>query len=144
MSKNAPETYGTDVAAMDDADGLFSPVTGLGAVRQAAYHRLTNDSVLGTTDPDEPNENTDDWGYDVQRLAGMRTDDIASIQPTLSGVLQRDPRIDSADVSIQQTRVGSSLWSVVLTVTCTTALGPFSLVLGINDVTVAILGGSPA
>ena len=47
MARNEPSTYGTDVACFDDADGLFSAVTGIGSVIQDAYHRITTDDILG-------------------------------------------------------------------------------------------------
>lgn len=141
MSANDPTAYGRDVRCFDDADALWSEVTGLGVIAQDVYHRLTNDSVLGSTD-EEPNPDAENWGFDVQKLAGMSIDDLASLPPIISAAVQRDPRIATCDVSYQSKRtVGGRFYNVILTVVCTTALGTFRLVLGINDVTVAILGG---
>lgn len=144
MSTNPAEAYGKDVRCFDDADALWSDVTGLGVVVQDVYHRLTNDSVLGSTE-EAVNPDADNWGFDVTRLAGMSIDDLASMPPVISAAAQKDPRVATCDVSIQSKRVvGGRFYNVILTVICTTALGPFRLVLGINDVTVAILAGASA
>jgi len=63
-------------------------------VRDEVLHRLTTDSVLG------PSPEAADWGFDVRSRLGARMsdDDIAALGPTLSAVLQKSGRIDSADV----------------------------------------------
>lgn len=135
MAQNTPSAYGTDLLCIDDADELFSDVTGIQVVAQDAYHRLTNDTVLG--------EGGEDWGYDVTKLLGMTTAQIAAMPPTISAALQKDERIQAADVTITQNkRVGSQLWSIIITAICYTAEGPFTLILGVSDLTVAILAGS--
>lgn len=133
MATNSAAAYGRDLKCFDDADAIFSSVQGIAVVAQSAYHRLTNDTVLG--------KGGADWGFNVIRLCGMSMARLAGQQPLISAALQKDPRIRTAEVSLQPIPAGAGLWRVILTVTCITALGPFTLILGINDATVAILEG---
>lgn len=133
MATNPAAAYGRDIKCFDDADAILSSAQGLDVVQQAAYHRLTNDTVLGVGGAD--------WGFNVVKLCGMPMARVAGMPPIISAYLQKDQRIRTAAVSLQPVAAGVGLWRVILTATCITALGPFSLVLGINDVTVAILEG---
>ncbi len=65
-------------------------------IRDEVYHRLTTDSVLGAS------PEASDFGFNVSRNLGaeMSDDDIASLGPMLSAVLQRSGRLDSADVKV--------------------------------------------
>lgn len=130
MARNVPSAYGTDIACTRDADALFSSVTGLDVVKQAALHRLTADSVLGP--------GGDGWGYDCRRLAGAPASKLQGLQPVLSEVLQRDDRILAADVKITATTT-RGLADVRIEATCLTAEGPFDLVLNISDLTSATI-----
>lgn len=132
MAKNSASAYGKDVACMRDADSLFSAVTGLDVVRQAAFHRITTDSVLGPRG--------DGWGFDCRGLLGMSTRELAKMQPTISEVLQRDDRILSADVTLTSTTT-RGLADVVVKATCITAEGPFDLVVNVLDLTIGMLEG---
>lgn len=143
MSANPADSYGRDVLCVDDADPLFSDVTGLAVVAQDCYHRLTNDSVLGSIDGEDPNEETDNWGFDVQRLAGERSDRVSGFSARIADALQKDPRVKTADVIVKPQRFISNgqLFNLSVAARVTTALGTFTLVLGINDVTVGIISG---
>lgn len=147
MSANPADAYGKDILCIDDADDLFSDVTGLAVVAQDCYHRLTNDSVLGSIDGEPPNEETDNWGFDVTRLVGMRSDKIPGVTPQIAAALEKDPRVKTAEVIVKPERFrapNGQLFDLTLAARCTTPLGTFTLVLGISDVTVAIIGGSPS
>lgn len=130
MAKNAPSSYGKDIRCYTDADALFSTVTGVDLVKQDAFHRITTDSVLGP--------GGDGWGFDCRRLLGMSTRVLAGMQPFLSEVLQRDDRIQSADVTLAATTT-RGLADVIIKAACVTEEGPFELVMSVQDLTAGIL-----
>ena len=132
MARNPAAYYGRDVACVLDADPIFSSVTGIEVVRQAAYHRLMCDDVLGP--------GGDGWGYDCRRLLGMKSSRLVAMGPVLSSVLQRDERILTADVRIESVQT-NGLQDVRITVTCTTDAGPFSFVMSVADLTAGTIEG---
>lgn len=106
------------------------------------FRRLTNDSVIG----DSPE--AIDFGDDVRKLQGARlTDgDIAGLGPRYSAVLQRSPRILTADVTV--TRMPSAPGQVALRfdVSVTSEVGPFDFLYELNGTTfsqVGVTAGSP-
>jgi hypothetical protein len=125
--------YGTDFACDSDADELLSTVSGLDVVRQDALHRLLTDDVLG---PDGIG-----WGYDCRKMLGMDPKKVALMGPLLSGVLQQDDRIDSADVAVTVIPGESGLDEVSVSAVCCTAAGPFSLTMNVSDFTASTLVG---
>ncbi len=130
MARNPASSYGIDIACMRDADSLFTSATGLDVVKQAAFHRVTTESVLGP--------GGSGWGFDCRRLLGMPASKLSTMQPTISEVLQRDDRILGADVSLTQTTT-RGLADVRLKATCITAEGPFDLIMNVLDLTVGDL-----
>jgi hypothetical protein len=130
MATNPAASYGTDIACLFDADELFTSVTGIDAVYQDAFHRLTVDNLIG---PDG-----DGWGFDVRNLLGIRSSRLAAFQPVIAEVLKRDPRIETAAVTITSTTT-NGLTDVVVDVKCTTAQGPFEFTLSVASLTAAIL-----
>lgn len=132
MAVNNPAAYGRDVRCVVDADPLMSEVVGLDVVVQDAIHRITTDAVRGP--------GGEDFGFDCTRLLGMPTGDLAALQPTIAEVLQRDTRIDTADVTLTATTT-NGLADVIIKATCTTALGPFSFVKSVLELTAADLEG---
>lgn len=132
MARNPAVNYGRDVACLLDADPLLSSVAGVDVVRQAAYHRLMCDDILGP--------GGDGWGYDCRRMLGMKSSQLSAMQPVLSEVLQRDQRILTADVQIRSVRT-NGLDDVRIAVRCTTDAGPFSFVLSVADLTAATIEG---
>jgi hypothetical protein len=137
MARNAASAYGRDIRCVRDADALFTEAVGLDVVKQDAIHRLTTDNVLG--DDGTGSLVIEGWGFDVRRLLGMSASKLASHQPILTEVLTRDPRIDTADVQLERT-VTAGLEDIVITVDCTTALGPFRLVRRVSDLSADDLG----
>ncbi len=133
MAVNPPLLYGVDLACIEDASALFGATAGIPLVRQDAIHRLTTDSILGP--------GGDDWGYNVSRLLGMPVSQLPGMQPILSGVLTRDPRVDTADVRLTPTRTSNGTADVLLEASCGTALGPFSIVAPVSDVSSAFIEG---
>ncbi len=111
--------FGTDIACMRDADSLFTSTSGVALVRQDAFHRITTDSVLGV--------GGDDWGFDSRRLLGANTTTLKARQMTLAAVIQRDPRVLTADVIITATST-NGIADVAIVANCTTAEGPFDII----------------
>lgn len=134
MAANDALAYGVDVASVVDADALFTEAVGLDVVKQDAIHRLSTDNILG---PDG-----EGWGYNTVRLLGMPDTQLAGMSPILSEVLLRDERIDTADVAVQPFDNGDGTRSVRILVECDTALGPFSFVKAIGNLTLADLEGT--
>jgi hypothetical protein len=114
--------FGRDIAVSaltEDADDIFSEVTGVQLVRQDLRHRLLTDSVLGPDGADN--------GFDVRKRLGATVGTAAATQSRIKRVALKDQRIKSAAVSIDEATTGG-LRSQTITVICGTALGPFRLV----------------
>lgn len=131
MATNPETYYGLDLACVSDADELFSGVVGVDTVRQDAIHRLTTESVLGP--------GGDDWGYDCRKLLGMKSDELARMQPTIIEVLTRDDRIETADVTLEASINSNSMSDVTITVQCETVLGPFEFTKFVSELTLEYL-----
>ena len=136
MAQNEPTSYGRDIRCVSDADELFTEAVGIDVVRQDAIHRITTDDILG--DDGTGSFFIRGWGYDVRKLLGMPTRRIRSQQPLISAALLNDPRIYTADVRLTPTTV-NGLADVQIEIECTTALGPFSLVRLVSELTAADL-----
>lgn len=132
---NDPTAYGSDLACLDDATDNYDVVVGLPVVQQSAYHRLTNDTILGDPDDTECSE----YGYDCTRLLGMTQAQLTGKQAFLSGVLQRDDRITAADVKLTATTKDDGNLDVLVDATCYTAQGPFRFVFPVSQLTSAAL-----
>ncbi len=128
------ELFGRDLRGVADSDTIFSEAVGLEVVRQDAIHRLTTDSILG--DDGTGSEVIEDWGFDVRQLLGASSLNLVSYQPLLVAVLLRDPRIEIADVELEQDGDDISI-----SVRCETAEGPFEIVSSVSELT--RLGVSP-
>jgi hypothetical protein len=131
MATNPAADYGIDILAVRfdpvtrlailGADEFFSDATGLAIVRQDALHRILTDDVLGP--------GGQGWGRDVRRLLGSSTLNLAAQQPIFAEVLQRDPRIERADVTITSTTNSAGIATISFTAVCTTDAGPFELII---------------
>lgn len=128
MAQNPDVYYGNDLACLEDADDLFSGVVGLPVLLQDLYHRVTTRNVMGP--------GGEDWGDDCTTLLGMATAKALQQGPRFSAAVQRDPRVQTADVSIVQ---GQDPYSYVMSIAGLTAAGPFSLILGISTLTIDVL-----
>lgn len=132
MARNAPAVYGLTLDTRSgDLDPFFSTVDGIEGVAQDLQHRLSNDTVMGP--------GGEDWGINLRRLCGMPAAQIVRQGPRISDVIQRDDRIDSADVRVKLTKGTrfEGVYAGTVEVTAMTALGPFRRVFGFNDFTVA-------
>lgn len=111
-------------------------VTGPRLVAEAAYRRLTTPrGMLRGAEEEEV------YGLDLADLIGSATTaaDKATWPGRIAAELKKDERIETVSVSIveQADRPGSAF---IVTIDATTGEGPFSLQLGIEDVTIDVLG----
>jgi hypothetical protein len=119
MAVNPETNYGVDVACVQDADPMWSEVTGVALVRQDTIHVLTCDSFLGP--------NGDGRGFDVHKLLGMPAEQVITMGPTIAGTVLEDERILTCDVLLTPIYRPNGTVDIDLEVQCTTALGPFTL-----------------
>lgn len=128
--------FGRDLYCLDHAQpGRM--VSGLMAVAQNAYRFcITPPGTLRGTDEDLS------FGIDLPGLVGQLDDDqLAATLPARvhSGLTQADERIlDTATTITRSTDGPSSSW--MIGIACTTAEGPFKLVLSVDELTVELLG----
>lgn len=132
MAVNPATSYGTDVRCVIDADAFFTAATGLDILRQDLIHRLTTDDVLGPGGVA--------WGRDIRRLLGAPARDLPALQAVFEEVLQRDPRVQRATVTLTAT-TRTGLADVRFEAVCVTALGPFDLILSVLDLTNGTITG---
>jgi hypothetical protein len=116
VPRNPSAYYGSDIACINDADELWSEVSGLKLVVQDALHRITCDSVLGPKGAD--------WGYDLHNALGAKQPDLNRLQPRLIDVLTRDDRINTADVDLTAVNAGG-LVDISIHIKLDTQFGPF-------------------
>jgi hypothetical protein len=120
VAQNPALNYGVDIACVEDADELFSEVSGIPLVVQDMIHRITQKSFLGP--------NGDDRGIDVRKFCGAPQQDLTRAQPEIIEAITRDDRIQSADVTLTYTEGPDGTADASLRIDGVTALGPFSLV----------------
>lgn len=111
----------------------FRRATGIERVRNHVFHLFTTDQILAP-----PGSKDSDFGYDVRRLLGS-SQPVPAIQARLSGIAQKDPRVRTCTVRITETQTTGDDAEWRVEIDCTTSEGPFRMVLGVNQLTVAIL-----
>ncbi len=129
MALNTPDQYGIDIACISDADDLLSAVSGIALVVQDAIHAITQDSFLGP--------GGDGRGTDVRLLIGLTEDELAVEQGAIVETLLRDDRILTVDVVLTSTST-KGLSDVEVSVSGTTALGPFDFTKSVLELTSTI------
>lgn len=102
-------------------------------VAEALYRRLT--TPRGTLRGGDEEES---YGFDLTELVGNNTD-VVALPGRISAEAHKDPRIDTIEVDIVESTVAAAR-SLAITIEATTAEGPFTLQIGIDDVSVALLG----
>jgi len=121
--------FGTDLSLQDDVSPEFPEVTGLDVLRNACVRRLSTPQGDLFYDPA--------YGYD---LTGMLSDsytpsDIARMQTDIVRQLELDEMIDGASCTVSNVTFESMNVDILIR----TALGPFSMTLEINNVSVKVL-----
>ena len=111
-------------------------VTGLRIVGEACYRRLSTPRGML-----QGGEGEAEYGIDLTELIGTTNPraDAASLPGRIENELLKDERIESVEVDIGTTVEGPAT-TLAITVSCTTAEGPFSLQIAASAVTVALIG----
>ena len=111
--------------------------TGVELVAQAVYHRLI--TVRGTLRGGEEEAN---YGLGLEDLVGF-VGDVDLLKLTLPGRIRqellKDERILDAAATVIASSDGPAI-TLTITIECSTAEGPFRLVLAVGDVTVELVG----
>lgn len=127
--------FGKDVSCTDALHtGRY--VTGNRLVAEALYRRLTTPPrVL------RGGEEEDDYGFDLTAAIGsaVTKSDAAALEGQISAEAQKDERIQTCKATVTRIVNGPSVEFSIL-IECTTALGPFALTLGVDDVSAELLG----
>lgn len=106
------------------------------------YRRMMNDSVIG----DSPE--AIDYGDDVRKLMGapLTDGDVEALGPRYSVMLQRSPRILTADVTVTRMPAATGQIALRFSVGVTSESGPFDFLYELNETTftqVGLTAGSP-
>jgi len=128
------ETFGRDTLCLDTLKtGRYA--TGKRVVAQRCYHRLITPRGMLRGGADEQN-----FGIDLPGMCGgaVTTELEAAIGPRVKNELLKDPQVETVSVSVEKSgTVLDRTWTI--TVSATTAAGPFELVLEVDSVTVKLL-----
>lgn len=122
--------FGTDIALVSDLAPVWGFATGQTNLLNAILRRLTIPRGGLFYDPD--------YGFDVPGLLNVALSpiDVARIKGGIAAEVRKDPRVESVAVDAVFTFATKTLQ---LTLSITTALGPFDLVLAATSVTVEVL-----
>ncbi len=132
------DELGYDIDAAADIDRGGRSASGTRLVANAILHRLTTDELPLIDSP----SGYEEYGEDVRRWLGeaLTTDTLNARAAGLGIILERDPRISTAEVTGTLTQAPGSLYAFELTVTAHLRTGEtISLVMGVSAVTVEIL-----
>ena len=113
--------------------------SGVRLVGEAIFRRLT--TPHGTL---QGGDGEQDYGLDLLNLIGSATTDAAAaaLPGQIQAEVSKDERIDTVDVSVVASKSGPGV-VFTIQIECTTAAGPFSLVMSVNDFSVALVGLTP-
>lgn len=127
--------FGKDVSCTTELHtGRYA--SGSRVVAEAAYRRLTTPRGMLRGGEDEAN-----YGLDLTELIGSASTkaDAAALPSRVKAELLKDERIISANVVVTPTREGATT-TYLIAITAETTAGPFTLGVGVADVTVQLLG----
>lgn len=127
MAANSPEAYGRDIKCIADADNLLTEAVGLDVVVQDVIHVITQEDFLGP--------GGDGRGIDVRTFSGLKQNDLTARQPIVAEVIERDDRIDRADVTLTEVKRPGGLLDIEISVACETTLGPFTFTRLVSELT---------
>jgi hypothetical protein len=127
--------YGSDVSATTSLrTGRL--VTGARLVAESAFRRLITPRGMLRGGEEEAN-----FGLDLTELVGGVTSSAeeATIPGRVQAELLKDERIESVDVTVLRMRQGPGT-RYRITIEALTNAGPFSLQVGVNDVSTELIG----
>lgn len=128
--------YGKDISATNGIKtGRYS--RGVRLVAEAAYRRLI--TPAGSLHGGEEEQN---YGFDLTSLVGSAKtkSDAAALPGRIQAELRKDERIESVDVVVTVTTATNGAVAWVVRIDGKTAEGPFSFQVGIDDVSIELLG----
>jgi len=120
---------GTDLSCVSDCTPDFAEATGRLCLAQAVARRLLTPRGGLVDDPN--------YGFDLTGYVNddVSTADLARIQANTEAECLKDERVEAADVTLSVSTAGLMIGKIILT----DSVGPFTLVLSIDEVTVSIL-----
>ena len=132
--------YGRDTLCLTELrTGRYA--TGVRLVAQRFFHALT--TPRGSLSGDERHAN---WGDDLADCLGLPGGVAAeaAIRAKIARAAGNEDAIMSVTTAIVSEQLADGSWSHAVTLDAQTAAGPFTLVLSVDAVTVALLGFSEA
>ena len=135
LTAPAPVNFGTDTSCLDSLN-TGRMASGLQLVAESVYRRLTTTRGTLFGGDDEAN-----FGLNLEDVIGQVTTPsaAAALPGQIEAELQKDERIESVTATVVPVISGpSTSWTI--TIAAQTALGPFSLVLSVSEVTTQLLG----
>ncbi len=125
----ADPDYGTALSCVNDIDAASRTVTGNRVVAEALARRLMTPRgrLIGY-----PN-----YGYDLTQFvnADLSPRDLAGIKVGIVAECEKDERVESVDANVVLATDGT----LTVTIAVVGTKGPFTLVLGVSQVTVELL-----
>ena len=121
--------YGTTLSCAFDLDAMGAQSSGLTALSDALVRRITTPRGRLLTDPN--------YGYDIQGELNddVTTQQVGQIASNMDQEFLKDQRVFASSTTVALNADGSLDTSSSIQ----SALGPFSLVLAVSNVTVAII-----
>jgi hypothetical protein len=119
---------GTDLWCEDDLDPAMPEVSGVLLLAQAAHGRLI--TARGQLLDDG------NYGTLVRDFLSAETPDLAAIPAAIEAELKKEQRIETVTTVATWDKASATL---TLVITCTTALGPFTLTLAVTEISVELL-----
>lgn len=128
--------YGVDVICLFDLDPYFNLTGGVNTLVQDLYHRII--TTTGTLFYDG------NWGFNVRQLLSQAVTQgtVNTIQSIIQSQMLADERVAAALVSATYTIATQSLVATI-TITPQNGLQAFQFVVGISQVTTALLNVTP-
>lgn len=102
-------------------------------VAQNVYHRLITPRGMLVGGEDEAN-----YGVDLLGLIGQPDTSAAALEAIIAAEIRKDERVASVLVKVTMSRSGAST-TATIDVFARTAEGPFTLQIGVEDVTIELL-----
>lgn len=127
--------FGRDVLCLDSLlSGRYA--SGLRLLGQRCYHRLITPRGTLRGGPDEGN-----FGLDLASKVGgaVTTAQQAALPSQIENELRKDPQVQSCSAAIVWTTASDRTVSAKVSVTVTSAAGPFELVMAVDAVSARVL-----
>jgi hypothetical protein len=131
----AATSFGKDISCTDSLrTGRYA--TGARLVAESAYRRLITPRGMLRGGEDEQN-----FGFDISQLIGTSKakNDAATVLGRIRAELLKDERIGTVEVSLVESKNGPET-TYAITIAAKTTEGPFTLAIGVSDLSVELLG----